>query len=252
MKIAMIGSGAAGSVFASYLKKGGADDITLVDLYKAHMDKVAKDGLVMKDPTGEYHLTGFKTAYSAADIGIMDIVIIMVKATQTDRVMESVMSCIGPDTVIVSLQNGLGNDEVLAKYVDTDRIMYGSGLIGTELRGPGVCVSKPEEGIQMHFGAVNNNPRTDIAGKALEKLFCDGGCNASFDADVRPYVWKKVIANSGYNGVSAVLRLKVAETFGDECGRDLVMNVWHEGCEVAKTGGHCGDALFCKREAVNH
>jgi ketopantoate reductase len=45
MKIAMIGSGAAGSVFAGYLRKGGAEDIWLVDLYKAHMDKIAKDGL---------------------------------------------------------------------------------------------------------------------------------------------------------------------------------------------------------------
>ena len=232
----MIGSGAAGSVFAAYLRKGGAE-MWLVDRYKAHMDKVAADGLTFISPAGTEQLYGFHTAETARDIGVMDMVIIMVKATQTDSVMRDTLPCIGPDTVIVSLQNGLGNDEVLAKYVDADRIMYGSGLIGTELRGPGVCVSKPEEGIQMHFGAVNNNPRTDIAGKALEKLFCDGGCNASFDADVRPYVWKKVIANSGYNGVSAVLRLKVAETFGDEYGKDLVMNVWHEGCEVAKALG---------------
>ena len=115
--------------------------------------------------------------------------------------------------------------------------MYGSGLIGTELAGPGVCVSKPEKGIQMHFGAVRNNPKTDAAGKALEQCFCAGGCNASFDEDVRPYIWKKVIANSGYNGVSAVLRLKVKETFSDPYGHDLVMHVWKEGCEVAKALG---------------
>ena len=62
MKIAMIGSGAAGSVFAAYLKKGGADDITLVDIHKAHMDKVASAGLVMKDPTGEYLLKAVRDA----------------------------------------------------------------------------------------------------------------------------------------------------------------------------------------------
>ncbi len=220
MKIAMIGSGAAGSVFAAYLRKGGAE-LWLVDKYKAHMDKIAADGLVFRTPEGEEVLTGFHTSATAHDIGAMDMVILMVKATQTADVMADTMPCIGPETVVVSLQNGLGNDEVLAQFVETDRILYGSGLIGTELAGPGVCVSKPEKGIQMHFGAVHNNPKADAAGKALEACFQAGGCNASFDEDVRPYIWKKVIANSGYNGVSAVMRLKVKETFADPYGHDI-------------------------------
>ena len=75
------------------------------------------------------------------------------------------------------------------------------------------------------------------AGKALEACFQAGGCNASFDEDVRPYIWKKVIANSGYNGVSAVMRLKVKETFADPYGHDIVMHVWKEGCAVAQALG---------------
>lgn len=237
MKIAMIGSGAAGSVFAAYLRKGGAE-LWLVDKYKAHMDKIAADGLVFRTPEGEEVLTGFHTSATARDIGTMDMVILMVKATQTEDVMADTMPCIGPETAVVSLQNGLGNDEVLAQFVDADRILYGSGLIGTELAGPGVCVSKPEKGIQMHFGAVRNNPKANAAGKALEACFRAGGCNASFDEDVRPYIWKKVIANSGYNGVSAVMRLKVKETFADPYGHDIVMHVWKEGCAVAQSLGH--------------
>ena len=82
MKIAMIGSGAAGSVFAGYLRRGGAD-ITLVDPYKEHMDKIAKDGLTFVIyPDQEYQVTGYKTAYNADHIGTMDIVIFMTKATQ--------------------------------------------------------------------------------------------------------------------------------------------------------------------------
>ena len=86
MKIAMIGSGAAGSVFAAYLRKGGAE-LWLVDKYKAHMDKIAADGLVFRTPEGEEVLTGFHTSATAHDIGTMDMVILMVKATQTDDVM---------------------------------------------------------------------------------------------------------------------------------------------------------------------
>ena len=74
MKIAMYGSGAAGSVFAGYLRKGGAD-LTLVDMYKEHMDKIAKDGLdFIIYPDTKYHLDGFKTAYNADNIGITFII----------------------------------------------------------------------------------------------------------------------------------------------------------------------------------
>ena len=108
MRIAILGSGAAGSVFASYLKLGGADDITLVDLYKAHLDAIDEKGLTFLYPEGEITQTGFKTAASAAEIGIVDIAIVMVKCTQTVSVLEASKNCIGPETVVCSLQNGLG------------------------------------------------------------------------------------------------------------------------------------------------
>ena len=87
--------------------------------------------------------------------------------------------------------------------------MYGAGVIGTELCGPGVCVSKPEDGIQMFFGAVEKSPQTDRAGKYLEECFEAGGCHASFEDDVRVLLWKKAVTNSGYNAVCAVSLMKL-------------------------------------------
>lgn len=133
MKIAMIGSGAAGSVFASYIKKGGAEEVWLVDPNKAHMDKVAKDGMIFRNPDGEFHVTGFKTAYSAEEVGVADIVIIMVKATITELALKGAMCCVGPETVVVTLQNGLGNEEVVKKLIPEERVMFGCGNMGTEL-----------------------------------------------------------------------------------------------------------------------
>ena len=180
MKIAILGSGAAGSVFAGYLRKGGADDITLVDLYKAHMDKVAKDGLILRNPDGEFHLTGFKTAYTAENIGIMDIVILMVKATQTDSAMAAAAPCIGPETVVATLQNGLGNDENVKKFVPADRIIFGCGNMGTELPEPGKCVSKPFPGNNMFFGPAEKCGRTDAVGKYIEECFTKGGLSPRY------------------------------------------------------------------------
>ena len=236
MKIAMIGSGAAGSVFAAYLKRGGAD-MYLVDMYKAHMDKIAAEGLRFCLNGQEERLEGFHCAYTAGDIGRMDMVIIMVKATQTESIMPSVLPCIGEDTVLVSLQNGLDNDFILKQYLPAERILCGFGQIGTELPEPGRCVSKPESGVVMRFGPVKESEKSREAGLRLQDCFIRGGCHASYEPDVWPYIWRKSIANSGYNTVSALLGLKVGAILNHEHGRALVLSVWQEACAVAKAAG---------------
>ena len=233
MRIVMIGSGAAGSVLAAYLRRGGAE-LTLVDHYKAHLDACREHGLLFVTPEGEELLTGFQTASSAKELPIQDMVILMVKATQTEQLIDELRFCTGPETVIVSLQNGLGNDKLLSQYFPAEQILYGFGTIGTELPRPGKCVSKPESGVIMRFGAVKKSPLSERAGHALEEYFCAGGCEAVFEVDVQPYVWKKAIANSGYNTLSALLRLKVGEFLEIEEGVSLLQSVWAEGCAVCR------------------
>ena len=233
MKIAMIGSGAAGSVFACYLKKGGAE-MTLVDRYQRHMDACRESGLRFVTPEGEELLTGFQTAASAAQLDVQDLVILMVKATQTEGLIPDLRHCVGPETVVVSLQNGLGNDELLSRYFPPENILYGFGTIGTELPEPGKCVSKPESGVIMRFGAVKDSPLSRRAGQWLEQCFNAGGCSTVFESDIRPFVWKKAISNSGYNTLSALLRLKVGDYLALEAGEELLKSVWAEGCAVCR------------------
>ena len=114
MKIAMYGSGAAGSVFASYLKKGGADMI-LIDRYEAHMKKVAEDGMhftIHQEENGaytdyNYQLKGFRTYTSSAAAaeaeGKVDVIIYMTKATQLEQAIQDSLPVVGDTTVAVSL-----------------------------------------------------------------------------------------------------------------------------------------------------
>lgn len=237
MKIAVVGCGAAGSVFAGYLRKGGAD-LTLVDLYREHMDKVGRDGLdFIIYPDTKYHLEGFKTAYNADNIGVMDIVIFITKATQLDNAVKNAMPCIGENTVVCSLINGLGNDDILLSHFPANRILVGSGALGTALRGPGCCVSTEVEGTLVHFGAIENGPLTDHAGKHLAALFNAGGCRAAFNEDDRPNIWKKVIINCTVNTVCALLRLKIYEVARDPYGMELFRGIVREACAVATAKG---------------
>ena len=184
MKIAMIGSGTAGSVFASYLRLGGAD-LWLVDPNKAHMDKVAADGMVFRTPDGEFHPTGFHTATSPDGLPVMDVVIIMVKTTITRIACESAKKLAGPDTVVATMQNGLGNEEVVKEFFPASRVMFGCGNMGTELPEPGVCVAKPSAGAEnIYFGPCEMNERTREVGEYLEKCFAAGGAKPRFYEDV--------------------------------------------------------------------
>lgn len=237
MKIAMIGSGAAGSVFAAYLRKGGAD-MTLVDPYKEHMDKIAAEGMKFTIyPNDTCLLTGFKTAYTADDIGIMDIVIFMTKANQLESAIVGAKPCIGPNTILVSLINGLGNDDKLLKYYPASRCMIGSGVIGTSLQGPGACISTPSEGVIMNFGALENNEISVAAGKHLEECYNKGGCQAVFREDVLPFLWKKIVVNCTVNTVCAVTRLKIGEVEANEFGQKLFHGVISECCAIARAKG---------------
>lgn len=245
-RIAVIGAGATGSVFAGYLRRGGAEDITLVDPYKAHMDAVAQKGLAftqVKDGhTETVTLPGFKTAYEPAGLGKMDVVIFVTKATQLRAAAEGAKNCFGPDTVAVSLVNGIGNDEVLREFFAEDRIMVGSGVVGTELPEPGHCVAKPCEGVNMNFGALKNGPVTDEVGQYLRECFQRGGLMPDFLENIMPVIWKKVITNCTVCGCCTVTGLKEGPIEDDPYGAQLYRGVIRECCAVATALGYPFDA----------
>ena len=189
MKFAMYGSGAAGSVFASYLRKGGAD-IILIDRYEAHMKKVAEEGMhftIHQEEDGgykdyDYQLKGFRTYTTAADAaaaeGKVDVIIYMTKATQLEQAIQDSMPVVGDTTVAVSLINGLGNDDNLFKVFPKERCIIGSGVLGTALPEPAHCVSTPAGGVQMNFGGAVRSELTDAACAEMLKCYRAGGCDA--------------------------------------------------------------------------
>lgn len=249
MKFAMYGSGAAGSVFASYMRKGGAD-IILIDRYEEHMKKVAENGMnftIHLQENGEYRdinevLTGFRTytsAEAAAEAeGKVDVIIYMTKATQLEAAIKDSLPLAGENTVVCSLINGLGNDDNLLKYFPAERCIIGSGVLGTAMPAPGSCVSTPAGGVQMNFGSIKRAELNDAACEEMEKLYRAGGCDAYWRKDdVYKYLWKKIIVNSTVNTVCAVLRMKIGEVEADPFGQQLFHGVIREACAVATARG---------------
>jgi len=251
MKIAMYGSGAAGSVFASYLFRGGADMI-LIDRYEKHMTKVREEGmlftihLAQKDGTFVDHnetLKGFRTYTTTADAlaaeGQVDVIIYMTKATQLEQAVEDSLPICGENTIAVELINGLGNDEKLFKHFPKDHCLIGSGIIGTALPEAGHCVATPaENGVMMNFGAAERSELSDSVCRRLLDYFHKGECDAFWRVDdIYTYIWRKVCLNATVNVVCAVTRLKVGDVYNDPYGRWLYDNVIDETLAVAAAKG---------------
>ena len=254
LKFAMFGAGAAGSVFASYLRSGGAD-IILIDRNEKLMNKVKEDDMTFTihlQEGGEYHditklLKGFRAYTSAQEAyeaeGRVDAIIYMTKAMQLEQAIADSAPVVGENTVAVSLINGLGNDDNLLKAYPADRCIIGSGVLGTALRGPGHCVCTPVSGVQMNFGAIERSELTDRVCEELLLRYREGGCNACWRKDdIYKYVWKKVIVNSVVNTVCFVLRLKIGEIEADPYGRKLFHDVIREACAIATARGTALDA----------
>ncbi len=251
MKIAVLGAGATGSVFASYLKLGG-EDVWLIDPYKEHMDAIARDGMLFNTPEGSTKIRGFHTGTSPEGMGVMDLVIVLTKSTNTEDGLSSMSDCIGEDTAVLSLQNGLGNVEKIVKFVPRDRVMYGSGNIGTELPRPGECTAKTTQGIQLHFGAVVKNELTSRIGEELAGAFYRGGCIASFDSNISYYVWRKAVANISANALMGVLRLNAGNMYANRHAHRIFDNILAECIRVANELGIDGDSIyeFCKEPVL--
>lgn len=239
MKIVMIGAGAAGSVFASYLRKGGAD-ITLVDFNKEHLDKVAADGMVFTHAgsgSGTELVTGFKIAYSAEEAGLADMVIYMTKATQLENAITTSKACVGENTIVACLLNGLGNDTVMLRHFPKERILIGHGTVGTALKALGHCVSTENTETHINVGCLENTPELVAACDELVALFLAGGADAKRREDIQPYIWRKAMSNSCVNTIPALLRVTIGQVAEDPFGRSIYMAQMKESYAVATAMG---------------
>ena len=137
MKIAIIGTGAMGSVYAGLLADSG-NEIWAIDLWKEHVDTIASQGLRVEGASGDRTVKGIRTSMDGTTVGICDLVVIATKASGVGSAAQSAASMIGPDTLILTIQNGLGAGERIREHLDSNNILLGvAGGFGASIKSPG-------------------------------------------------------------------------------------------------------------------
>ena len=226
MKIVIFGAGAIGSFFGGLLSK--KNDVTLISR-KPHVDAIKKDGLRISGKTNETLKINAVTNVSFTP----DLLIITVKSYDTETAIKQASKIIGKNTVVLSLQNGLGNIENISKYVNSKNIIAGT-------TSHGVIFSKP--GVINHTG-YGDTLLGELDGKKTErikqivKLFNNVKIKTNISSNIFKEIWIKAIVNSSINPLTVIFQCKNGYLLKNPILEKLVERVCFESTNIAKSKG---------------
>jgi 2-dehydropantoate 2-reductase len=204
MDIAIVGAGIVGSIFGSLFSMKGFN-VTLIEVLKERVKLIEKEGLWMEWPDGNRTHTRLNITSDVNDLGTKDIVMVAVKGYHTRSAIESARPMIGKDTVVLSVQNGLGNLEVIADVVGPARV------VGGITAHSGMPVSMNEVryvgglGPLLVLGPYDGVSRPMF--QNMVKQFQSVGLDVHTAPDINNVIWKKLIANVSTNVVAALTGL---------------------------------------------
>ena len=231
MKVCILGTGSLGSTIGGALA-GAGNEVHFVGR-APHMSAVNENGLVMVTPTGEevVHPLGHTTPDG---IGPCDLVIVLCKAFDTAHTMEEGKELVGPNTVVMSLQNGLGAEDVLCECVGAEHVIGGKTYIGGMLLEPG-RVQATIPGKDTFIGELDGSvtERTQAIGKAFE----EAGMHCIVSSNIMGVIWDKLLVNVATGAVCGITHLPYGDMYEEEKLVATAIAAVQEGIDVATAAG---------------
>lgn len=206
MKIVVIGAGAMGSLYGGLLADAG-EDVVLVDIWKEHVNKINEEGLVIEGLDWE-KVINVKATYDVSEIKkIPDLIIIFTKSYDTASAAKAASKIVGEDTVVLTLQSGFDNADVIGRFVGRKRVIAGITTFASVVLSPG----------RIFYGGAGRTVIGELYGKITERVkriadsFNNAGLNTTVSGDILSWIWSKEIINVGINPITAITRLRNGE-----------------------------------------
>jgi 2-dehydropantoate 2-reductase len=202
MKVCILGAGALGCSIGGALAEAGSD-VWLINRSKAHVDAINAQGLRVRDGQAE-RLVPVRAATDGRGIGPADLLVVLVKSFDTASAIRAAAPMIGTDTVVMSLQNGLGHEEILADAVGHSRVMAGKTYVGGVMLGPGHIISGTR-GKQTLIGELDG--RVSARAEAIAAEFRRAGLATEVSANIVGTMWDKLLVNVSTGALAGITRL---------------------------------------------
>lgn len=231
MRIAVIGSGGVGGYFGARLAQGGADVTFLAR--GAHLAAMRSEGLMIEGPDA-LHLDKVQATDDPAKMGVADLVMFAVKLWDTDTVLEQIRPVVGPDTVLISFQNGVLKDTYLRAKYSPAQIMGGVGYVATTIDRPGV-IRQTGPMQRLIFGEFDG--RRSARGEAFLRACQSGGINAELSPNINRDIWQKFVFLVGLSGTTTSIRLPIGPIRENPQTRQFLLDVMREVVAVGRAHG---------------
>jgi 2-dehydropantoate 2-reductase len=233
MKVAVLGgTGAMGGIFGAYLARGGAD-VTLIDVSRPAIEAVNSNGLIVEQKDGSKPVFRLPATDDPASVGHVDLVMVFVKGYHTETAINAARPMIGPDTVVLTLQNGWGNAQRIGGIVGIERVLVGLTYNSGSLIGPG----------HVKHTAVGMTSLGELTGRitprlqAIEAAMRAGGLDITLSETIVEEIWKKLALNCAALPPSALLRCSAGELVATESHRAIIGDILREVAAVARAQG---------------
>ena len=233
-RVAVVGAGAMGCLFGGLLSEGGLD-VTLIDVRQDHVDAINRDGLKIVGYGGDRAIQVPATT-DPGTVGVADVVLVQTKAYHTVAAIEGARPVIGGETVLISFQNGLGNEETIAEIVGEERGLGGLTAQGAVPEGLGVVRNYSD--LPSYIGELfgGHEAATDRV-QRIADAFSAAGLDTHASADIRRDMWKKLLGNIGLSAASGATDLSSAEMAAIPELRTTIDRAVDEAVSVARADG---------------
>jgi 2-dehydropantoate 2-reductase len=227
--VAIIGAGAMGCLFAARMAEAGAK-VTLVDVDRARLEAIGKSGVTLTDDKGARSLP--VGAALAADLKPVDLIVLFTKGLHSEAAIKSVARLAASNPIALTLQNGIGNAELLAAGFGADRVLFGTAHVPADLTGPSSVVTHGFGSLDL--GGFNAKAHENAA--SVADLLNRAGFKTTVTDDVHAAVWEKVAFNAALNAMAMICETPNAG-MNNEPGKRIATNIVDETLAVATKRG---------------
>ena len=231
MKTVMMGAGAMGSLFGGLLTRVG-EEVWLVGNRKEQIDPICSVGLTFEEK-GKLQIIPMNATSDVTSVGKADLVIFFIKTYHTEKAVSDALVLEKEETIFLTLQNGLGNEEVICKKIDRKKVMLG-------ITGHGATLLKPghirHAGWGKTFIGELDHRITDRAIRIVQ-MFREAGIETEVSSNIHDHVWGKLLINVGINALTALTGFKNGQLLDYPETTRLVEKLVFEAAEVARRKG---------------
>jgi 2-dehydropantoate 2-reductase len=232
MKIAIVGCGAMGSVYAGLFASAG-HEVWAIDRWAEHVEAMKKNGLRLEGKSGDRTVKVHATI-EAKEAGACDLVVLATKAMHVAAAAEATKVLLGKDTPVLSIQNGLGGPDAAAEVLGRERVMVGVvGGFGASMKAPGHAHHNGMELVRLGEFGGPITPRL----KKVEETWSGAGFKVKVFDNIDQLIWEKLICNCAYSGPCALADGTISQVMSDPDLAKVSAACASEGYAVAMKKG---------------